>query len=200
MVTTMSKETGTSINIKKNLVKYQEFISFARFYPDRFLDLIKPEKGGINLHLDQRIFMRSIVRFYSTYGVFARGYSKTYTEVLCMILVAIFFPRIHLAITAQTKENAASILKEKYLEIIKHYPLLENEVVKTQFSKNNAVIEFANGSVIDILANAQSSKGQRRARMSIEEAALLNSELFEDALEPIVEIPRVLPSYWHGFK
>ena len=55
MVTTMSKETGTSINIKKNLVKYQEFISFARFYPDRFLDLIKPEKGGINLHLDQRI-------------------------------------------------------------------------------------------------------------------------------------------------
>jgi len=111
-----------------------------------------------------------------------------------MILVAIFYPRIHIALTAQTKENAASILKEKYLEIMKFYPLLENEVVKAQFSKNTAEIEFANGSVIDILANAQSSKGQRRARINIEEAALLKSELFEDALEPIVEVPRVLPN------
>ncbi len=111
-----------------------------------------------------------------------------------MILVAIFYPRIHIALTAQTKENAASILEEKYLEIMEFYPLLRNEIVDTKFNKNFAVIEFTNGSKIDILANAQSSKGQRRARINIEEAAQLKQELFEDVIEPIVEVPRVLPN------
>ena len=119
---------------------------------------------------------------------------NTFTEVICMILIAIFYPRVHLSMTAQTKENAASILKEKYLEIIKFYPLLGNEVVSTKFSKNIAEIEFANGSVIDVLANAQSSKGQRRSRINVEESALLKNDLFEDAIEPIVEIPRMLPN------
>jgi len=119
---------------------------------------------------------------------------NTFTEVMCMILVAIFYPRVHLSLTAQTKENAASILKEKYLEIMEFYPLLKNEVVGTKFTKNTAEIEFSNGSKIDVLANAQSSKGQRRARINVEESALLKNDLFEDAIEPIVEIPRILPN------
>jgi ribonucleoside-diphosphate reductase alpha chain len=49
---------------------------------------------------------------------------------------------------------------------------------------------FTNGSRIDILPNSQSAKGQRRKRMSIEESALLNNELFQDALQPIVEVGR----------
>lgn len=41
-----------------------------------------------------------------------------------------------------------------------------------------------------ILANAQSSKGQRRKRLRMEESNLVNNELFEDALKPIVEVAR----------
>ena len=48
-------------------------------YPDLFLDLIKPKKGGINLHSDQRTFMRVAVRFYSMYGVYPRGWGKCVT-------------------------------------------------------------------------------------------------------------------------
>jgi ribonucleoside-diphosphate reductase alpha chain len=40
------------------------------------------------------------------------------------------------------------------------------------------------------MANAQSSKGARRKRMNIEESALLNNALFQDVLEPIVNVPR----------
>jgi len=69
-----NKDTGTSINMKKHLKSYMEFISWCRFRGDLFLDLIKPDKGSINLHLDQRVFIRSVLRFYSTYGVFPRGY------------------------------------------------------------------------------------------------------------------------------
>lgn len=174
-----------------NLYKYAVFCAWARWYPDLFLDLIRPETGGINLHMDQRIYLRCVMRFASVYGVFPRGWSKTYLEDLAMDLVAVFFPGIDLAMTAQTKENAASLLKNKHNEIMKHYPLLANELEgQPKFSKNDAEITWKSKSSISNLANAQTSKGQRRKRINIEEAALLNNELFEDALKPIVEVPR----------
>ena len=33
-------------------------------------------KGGVNLHFDQRVFLRCILRFMSVYGVFPRGWGK----------------------------------------------------------------------------------------------------------------------------
>lgn len=176
----------------KNLPNYYDFISWARWYPDLLLDLMKPEKGGIKLHLDQRIFLRSDIRFMSMYGTFSRGYAKTYNEVLAMVVVAILFPNIELALSAQTKENAADLLEAKWNEITKHYPLLLNELAdKPKFSKGNAFIKFRNDSTIDAIANAQSTKGQRRRRLKIEESALLNNDLFQDVLEPVVEVPRL---------
>jgi hypothetical protein len=127
-----------------------------------------------------------------THSFISNGFvsHNTFNEVLAMFLIAISYPGIELAMTAQTKENAAEILKDKYMEIIKYYPMLKNEVIETKFSKNDAEIAFVNGSRVDILANSNSSKGQRRKRINIEEAALLDNETFMDALQPIVEVPR----------
>ena len=175
----------------KNLYNYVEFASWMNWYPDLFLDLIAPETGGIKLHADQRIYLRVLLRFVSTYGVFPRGWGKTFNEVLGAILVAIRFPDVTIALTAQTKENAADLLKDKAIEIFKYYPMLENELAhKPKYSKGDAELLFKSGGKVDILANAQSSKGQRRKRINIEEAALLNDVLFQDALKPIVEVPR----------
>lgn len=181
------KETD---NFQKNLPKWIDFVSWARWNPDLFLDLITPETGGIRLDLDQRVFLRSIVRFISVYGVFPRGYGKTFVEILGLYLVAIFYPDIDLSMTAQTKENASKLMEEKHREIIKFYPLLANEIVKANFSKDNADVKFSSGSFINVMANQQSSKGARRKRISIEESALLNNTLFQDVLEPIVNVPR----------
>lgn len=180
----------------KNLYKYVTFASWVNWYPDLFLDMITPETGGIKLHTDQRIYLRAIMRFVSVYGVFPRGWGKTFDEVLGMFIVGMRYPDIALALTAQTKENAAKLLKDKTIEILKYYPLLENELVggsfKTgsSFSKNDAEVRLKSGARIDILANAQSSKGQRRRRLNIEEAALLNDALFQDVLKPIPEVSR----------
>lgn len=176
--------------IEKNLDKLVEMISYFRFYPDLFLDLCTPSEGGIKLHTDQRVYYRIICRFYSVYGVFPRGWGKTHGEVLISMIICILFPGETVALTAQTKENAASLLGDKFKEIMKQYPILENEISKKSFSKDVAEIVFANGSILNTLANSQTSKGQRRNRIQIEEAALLNNELFEDALKPIVEVPR----------
>ena len=174
----------------KNLWNYYQFVSWAKWYPDRFIELFKSEESNMQLHYDQRIFMRCDIRFQSMYGVFSRGYAKTYTEVLDDFIVAILNPNITLSVTAQTRENAAALLQDKTNEILTHYPLLENEIEYKRFSKNDAIIKLKNGATITNLANAQTSKGRRRHRIKIEESALLNNALFEDALAPIVEVPR----------
>lgn len=143
------------------------------------------------MHFDQRVFLRADVRFMNMYGTFSRGYAKTFNEVLSEVIVAILFPQIELAISAQTKENAADLLKSKFNEIRNKFPLIENELAKEpKFVKGDALITFKNGSTIDAIANAQTTKGQRRRRLKIEESALLNNELFQDALEPVTEVPR----------
>ena len=176
--------------IEKNIDKLVDMVSYFRFYPDLFLDLCTPEEGGIKLHTDQRVYYRVICRFYSVYGVFPRGWGKTHGEVLISVAICILYSGITVAITAQTKENSASLLSDKIKEILKQYPILENEIMKKNFSKDAGEVIFGNGSVLSTLANSQSSKGQRRNRINIEESALLNNELFEDALKPIVEVPR----------
>ena len=188
--TVSSRGVKESDNFLKNLDKYCDFVSWCRWNPDLFLDLITPEKGGIRLDLDQRVFLRSLFRFISTYGVFPRGYGKTFIEVLGMYLSCIFFPDIDLSMTAQTRENASKLVEEKHREILKFYPLMANEIVKSNFSKDSVEIIFTSGGRIDIMANQQSSKGARRKRINIEESALLNNALFQDVLEPIVNIPR----------
>ncbi len=174
----------------KNLWNYYQFISWARWFPDLFVEIFKSKDSNRQLHIDQRVFMRADLRFVSMYGTFSRGYAKTYTEVLDDFIAAILFPGINLAVTAQTRENSAALLEDKYNEIISDFPLLDNEIEKKRFSKNDVLIKFKSGSTITNLANAQTSKGRRRHRIKIEESALLNNTLFEDALEPIVEVPR----------
>ena len=117
-------------------------------------------------------------------------WGKTFDEVLVMFIVAIRYPNIELALTAQTKENAAELLKDKTNEILRLYPLFENEISKKRFQRGDAELIFKNSARIDILANSQSSKGQRRKRINIEESALLDNITFEDALKPIVEVSR----------
>jgi ribonucleoside-diphosphate reductase alpha chain len=178
-------------SFNKHLLNYYRFVSWARWYPDLFLDLIKPETGGIILDLDQRVFLRCLLRFHSVYGVFSRGYSKTYIQEMAMYLISMFYAGIELALTAQTKQNAAELLKAKYYEITKHFPILKNEIYgNPKFSKDDAELNFVNGSRMDILANSPSSKGQRRHRINEEESALVDKVTFDDSIAPIVEVPR----------
>ena len=58
----------------QNIDKYVEFLSWARWNPDLFLDLITPTSGGIRLGIDQRVFLRCLSRFPRVYAVFPRGY------------------------------------------------------------------------------------------------------------------------------
>jgi ribonucleoside-diphosphate reductase alpha chain len=184
------KPTDSSNGIKKHLHKWLEFCSYLRWYPDIYYDMIKPEVGGIKIDLYQRVMMRVLSRFQENYFCIPRGGSKTLVQIMVAYHTAVTHPNITLAITASTKESAVKIWKEKHDEILRFYPAMADEIKSANFSKDTGRVEFQNGAVIDNLANAQSSKGLRRRRGSLEESALIDKDLYEDAIEPIFNIPR----------
>lgn len=154
-------------SFEENVDKWIEFTQWMKFYPDLFYDLIKPNKGGMRLDLDQRVFLRCMSRFSSTYGVFPRGFGKTMIELMSIYHTCIFFPDITTAMSAQTRENAASISEEKHNEIIRWFPLMKNEITKSSFSKDSVEVIFVSGGIYSVLANSQSTKGQRKRRLNI---------------------------------
>lgn len=81
--TVKPKTEGQQSFFQAHIKQYTEMISFFRFYPDLFLDMMRtkdPETGkpkdGVELYFDQRVFLRSILRFVSVYGVFPRRLVK----------------------------------------------------------------------------------------------------------------------------
>lgn len=177
--------------IKKHLPKWVAFCSFIRWMPDIYYDLITPSEGPrMYLDFDQRIAMRLLSRFKECAFCLPRGYGKTLNQVMVMYHTAICFPNITLAITSSTKESAVKIWKEKHEEILRFYPAIADEIKDARFSRDTGRVEFQNGAVIDSISNTQSSKGLRRRRGSLEESALINKDVYDDAILPIFNVPR----------
>lgn len=176
------KRTG----IQKNIHKWAELIGYLKWMPDIFLDLIKPETGcKLRLGLDQRMQLRCLFRFENNYIVLPRGSGKSMISFMAAMIKCIFYPTIQIALTAQTRENSAKIIKDKYEELILSYPLLKNEIFSAKFQKDTAEITLHNGSKICNLANNQSSKGAHVQCGIVDEDNLTDDKLYEDVLEPI---------------
>jgi ribonucleoside-diphosphate reductase alpha chain len=180
-----------SAEVDEMMDKLYYFASWAKFYPDLFLDMMTPEDSKYHLNLYQRVMLRMLFRFKNNYIVLSRGSAKTFTELLSLILKGIMYPGIRLSVTAESKEQASNILKDKYNELTDEwYPFLKNEIAKVQFGKDTGLIELHNGSKIDVIGAVQTSKGLRRHQGSLEESARMNNYLFKDVIQPIFNIPR----------
>lgn len=179
-------------SFENNIDKWKKVIAYYKWYPDLWWDLLRDKENGIRLDLDQRVFMRALSRFPRNFFTFARGYSKTFLQIMQLIHTAVFYPRVQLSVTAQTRQNSAKLLKDKYNEIVTWFPLVKEEIFKTSFQSESARIEFHNGSVIDNLSNSFNSNGMRRNRGSIEEAFLIDQRVFLEAVEPIFNVPRMV--------
>jgi ribonucleoside-diphosphate reductase alpha chain len=176
--------------ITRNLEQFCELSSFLRWMPDIFWDLYRPETGGLIFDLHQRVMLRLLARFPENYFCAPRGISKTLVHILNQYHTACCFPNITTSVTASTKESAVKIWKDKHDEILRFYPTFAANIKSANFSKDSGKVEFVNGSVVDSLANSQTSKGLRRRRGGLEESALIDKETYDDAIEPIFNISR----------
>lgn len=171
--------------------------SFYREYPDIFVEFLcgnNPE--NFKLYFYQRVFLRAVMRHRYAYATFPRAYSKSFLSILVLMVRCILYPGAKLFITTGGKEQAAGIAKEKVDELCKLVPGLRNEIDwrpgKTVSSKDNVRYQFKNGSVLDIIAARQSSRGKRKHGGLIEECILVDGTLLNEVIIPTMNVSRRL--------
>ena len=190
------KAEVTEERLLNDIDEIRALIAFYREYPDLFVDDIKGPDCVFKFRFTQRVFLRIIMRHKYVYAVFPRGFSKSFLAMMALMLRAILFPDSHLSITTGGKEQAASITIAKVEEICKMIPALSNELDwsrgASKKSKDNVHYIFKNGSEIDILAARESSRGQRRTGILIEESILVDGDALNEIIIPTTNIDRNL--------
>lgn len=186
------EEVLTEERIKAILPIVREYVAFWREYPDIFTDFMcgdNPE--NFQLFFYQRLFLRAAIRHRYFYATFPRAFSKSFLSVLILIVRCILFPGSHAFVTTGGKEQAAGITREKVDEICRLIPGFKNEInwERGQSKASNKEVEykFKNGSVLDIMAARESSRGKRYTFGLMEECILID----ETALNEII-----IPSFW----
>lgn len=175
-----SSRQSTKIGISEERLRaampeLRNAIAYYRVYPDIFIDDIKGPDSLFKFYVYQRVFLRAVMRHKWVYATFPRAYSKSFLTMMSLMLKAILYPGTHAAVTSGGKEQAASITIAKVEEICRLLPALNNEIKwgrgQSKKSKDNVSYLFKNGSSIDILAARESSRGQRRHCIVVEEAS-----------------------------
>ena len=186
------------------LPELRKAIAFYRMYPDLYIDFCvscvpdeKKRKECLHLLTYQRIFLRQAMRYKHIYAVFPRAYSKSFLSVLTLMLRCIFYPGCHLFVTTGGKEQATGIVREKAEELCRLVPGLANEVNfdrgKSKSSKEEFTFLFKNGSVLDVMASTQRSRGRRATGGLIEECILVDGQILNEVIIPTMNVDRRLP-------
>lgn len=178
------------------LPELRKAVAFYRVYPDVFIDQIKGPDCIFKFYTYQRVFLRIVMRYKWVYATYPRAYSKSFLTMMSLMLKAILYPGTHAAVTTGGKEQAASITIAKIEEICKLIPALANEINwargQSKKSKDNVKYIFKNDSTIDILAARESSRGQRRHCIVIEESILMDGDALNEIIIPTTNIDRLL--------
>ena len=184
------------------LGELRKAIAFYREYPDIYIDTCVEcaqgnEKKVLKLYTYQRVFLRQAMRYRHVYAVYPRAYSKSFLSVLVLMLRCIFYPGCHLFVTTGGKEQATGIVREKAEELCKLVPGLANEVNfdrgKSKSSKEEFTYLFKNGSILDVMAATQRSRGRRATGGLIEEVILVDGTLLNEVIIPTMNVDRLLP-------
>lgn len=173
----------------------RQYIAYWREYPDMFVDFLcggeNAKSNTLKLYYYQRVFLRAVMRHRYVYAVFPRAFSKSFLSVLALTLRCVLFPNAKLFVTTGGKEQAANITREKVDELCSLIPGLKKEIDwsrgKSKSSKDMVEYVFKNGSLLNIVAAKDSSRGGRRTGGLVEEAILIDGDMLNNV---------IIPSFW----
>lgn len=172
-------------------------ISFFRKYPDLLIDYMKGPDSTFQFYFYQRVFLRIVMRHRYVYATFPRAYSKSFLSMMALMLRCMLYPGAQLFVTTGGKQQAASITVAKIEQICKLIPALSNQINwnrgVSKKSKDDVNYVFKNGSVINILAAKESSRGQRRTGGLMQECVLIDQTALNEIIIPTTNVNRLLP-------
>lgn len=183
----------TQRRILNHVEDIKDKMQFYSVYPDLYLDeILTPTDSSFELLFSQRVFLRAMLRYQVVHLTAARGFSKTFIAILAYILMAIFKPGSQIAITAPSKSQAAEIAGQKIQELLTRFPLLREELMGgvAQLGKDYAILKFKNGSVIEITAALETTRGRRFSGLMCDELRDQDGDKVNSILLPTLVISR----------
>lgn len=129
-----TEQTQSSFDYEniKNAKSWCLLISFFRFYPDYFLDLIRAKNAPYGLELPQRLMLRIQARYQTTYITGARGITKTFVNVGGKQIDGVLYPGDKTRYYAPSQKQGAKLASQAFADFEKCYPLLAS-----WWNKNN---------------------------------------------------------------
>lgn len=170
----VTEEEITPERLEEVMPVMREYVSFWRAYPDLFIDqVMKPKDSNFNFFFYQRILLRVFARNRYVFATFTRAFSKSFLGILFQMIKCVLYPGAKVFIVAGSKEQAASIAREKIEEIFELFPAFKDEVIekKIQFQKDYVRVPFKNNSKFDVVGALESSRGGRRHSGIMEEVS-----------------------------
>ena len=169
-------------------------VSYWRWYPDKFLDLIESENSDYSLELIQRVNLRAFCRFQNVFVTGSRGTTKTYAVFLADLVKGVLWPGIQQAYYGPSLKQTADICAKTWKQIEKNYPMLASMWNVVSMSSDRFVLETKFGSRISITA----MRGDNIHCVTAEEAAQeetgqqFDYDQFEAVVTPAVRLLRMV--------
>ena len=169
-------------------------VSYWRWYPDKFLDLIESESSDYSLELIQRVNLRAFCRYQNVFVTGSRGTTKTYAVFLSDLVKGVLWPGIQQAYYGPSLKQTADICAKTWKQIEKNYPMLAALWNVVSMSSDRFVLETKFGSRISITA----MRGDNIHCVTAEEAAQeetgqqFDYDQFEAVVTPAVRLLRMV--------
>lgn len=142
-------------------------VSYWRFYPDKFLDMMEGESSKYEVSLIQRMFMRIDARYARNFKTGSRGITKTFTLFGAKDASGILYPGTDVRYVGPSKEQVASILSDVLEEVFQQWPGLRDYWAIQSNSRDNFELISNEGSHIRI----QAARGTTCNQVAAEEVA-----------------------------
>lgn len=197
-------EDVTQERVERDLPQLRELIAFWRVYPDKFIDYLCAHNPNnrFKFYFFQRVYLRAAMRYKHVYATFPRGYSKSFMAVLSLILKCVLYPGSRIFVVSGGKEQSATILSTKMMEICRLIPALEKEIVwdtrvdktaNTRATRDSVVYTFKNGSELANVALSEKTRGQRFQAGLIEEcASITDKSILNEVILPTLVVQRTV--------
>lgn len=119
-------------SVKRKSKEWGLLISFFRFYPDYFLDLLRAKNAPYGLEFPQRLMLRIQARYQTTYITGARGITKTFVNVGGKEIDGVLYPGDTTRYYAPSQKQSAKLASQAFASFEKCYPILSK-----WWNKNN---------------------------------------------------------------
>ena len=182
--------------VKEKLELYTEALNTFLVYPDILSDIMTPFNSKFSMFFAQRIVLRCIARHRQSFCTFTRAFSKSFLADYYSYVKGMIIPHCNGFVAAATGKQAASIIKQKFVDDLwVKFPLLKNEMRRNGSQapyvqgEDYAEFRFANGSKFDVIGGHP--RGGRRSYGIFEEIIEQDQTKVNEELLPLMNSPRI---------